>query len=98
MYPKDSTAQTLCPISLTLELGNTTAGLWLSEWPMTEQIRQFVPDGLLDQLPENLAISIIESALAPLLQQAEAGAWVKDRGSGNFCRCPQHALQHATGL
>jgi type III secretion system YscQ/HrcQ family protein len=77
MYPKDSTAQTLCPISLTLELGNTTAGLWLSEWPMTEQIRQFVPDGLLDQLPENLAISIIESALAPLLQQAEAALGLK---------------------
>lgn len=67
----NSDTQSTCPISLTLELGNTTAGLWLSDWPLTEQIRQFVPDGLLPQLPENLTISIIESALAPLLQQAE---------------------------
>ena len=71
LQPADSSTQSLCPISLTLELGNATAGLWLSAWPLIEQIRQFVPDGLLQQLPENLTISIIESALAPLLQQAE---------------------------
>jgi type III secretion system YscQ/HrcQ family protein len=77
MQPADSSMQVNCPISLTLELGNTTAGLWLSEWPMPEQIRHFVPDGLLAQLPENLAISIIESALAPLLQQAERALGLK---------------------
>lgn len=77
MQAGDTNTQNLCPISLTLELGNTTAGLWLSAWPMAEQIRQFVPDGLLRELPENLAISIIESALNPLLRQAEAGLGLK---------------------
>ncbi|WP_051542862.1 type III secretion system cytoplasmic ring protein SctQ [Thiothrix lacustris] len=73
----DSNTQNLCPISLTLELGSTSAGLWLSEWPLIEKIDQFVPSGLLAQLPENLSISIIESALAPLIQQAEQALGLK---------------------
>ncbi len=77
MQPGDINTQRICPISLTLELGNTTAGLWLSAWPLAEHIRQFVPDGLLGGLPENLAISIIESAMEPLLRQAEAGLGLK---------------------
>ncbi|WP_308874093.1 YscQ/HrcQ family type III secretion apparatus protein [Thiothrix subterranea] len=73
IQPGESDTQHLCPISMTLELGGTTAGLWLSAWPLAERIKQFLPDGLLHELPENLAISIIESALAPLLHQAETG-------------------------
>lgn len=71
IQPGESDTQHLCPISMTLELGGTTAGLWLSAWPLAERIKQFLPDGLLRELPENLAISIIENALAPLLHQAE---------------------------
>ncbi|UOG93540.1 MAG: type III secretion system cytoplasmic ring protein SctQ [Candidatus Thiothrix sulfatifontis] len=73
IQPGESDTQHLCPISMTLELGGTTAGLWLSAWPLAERIKQFLPDGLLRELPENLAISIIENALAPLLHQAETG-------------------------
>lgn len=73
IQPGASDTQHLCPISMTLELGGTIAGLWLSAWPLAERIKQFLPEGLLHQLPENLAISIIESALAPLLSQAETG-------------------------
>ncbi|HRJ54055.1 MAG TPA: type III secretion system cytoplasmic ring protein SctQ [Candidatus Thiothrix moscowensis] len=60
-----------CPIGLTISLGNTTAGLWLSAWPQPERIRQLLPDGMLEKLPENLALSVIESSQAPLLEQAE---------------------------
>ncbi|OQX15851.1 MAG: hypothetical protein BWK73_05575 [Thiothrix lacustris] len=73
IQPGESDTQSLCPISMTLELGGTMAGLWLSAWPLAERIKQFLPDGLLHELPENLAISIIENALAPLLHQAETG-------------------------
>jgi type III secretion system YscQ/HrcQ family protein len=77
MTPGNISDQSICPISLTLEMGNTTAGLWLSGWPMAERIIQFVPDSMLQKLPENLAISVIESALAPLLRQAEQGLGLK---------------------
>ncbi|MEB4589421.1 type III secretion system cytoplasmic ring protein SctQ [Candidatus Thiothrix sp. Deng01] len=77
LQPGDLSIQHACPVSLTLEIGNTTAGLWLSGWPMEEQIRQFVPHGLLRELPENLAISIIENALTPLLQEAEKALELK---------------------
>ena len=77
MLPGDISTQSLCPISLTLELGNTTAGLWLSSWPLQERIDQFVPESMLRKLPENLAISVVENALAPLLQHAEQGLGLK---------------------
>ncbi len=77
MVPGEMESQHLCPISLTLELGNTMAGLWLSEWPLPERINRFVPDGMLQKLPENLAISVVENALAPLLHHAEQGLGVK---------------------
>jgi type III secretion system YscQ/HrcQ family protein len=77
MVTGDLQTQQLCPISLTLELGNTTAGLWLTEWPLQDRINQFVPDGMLQSLPENLAISVIENALAPLLAQATNGLDLK---------------------
>jgi type III secretion system YscQ/HrcQ family protein len=77
MVPGDLDTQHVCPVSLTLELGNTTAGLWLSEWPLLERINQFVPDGMLQKLPENLAINVVENALAPLLYQASEGLGMK---------------------
>jgi type III secretion system YscQ/HrcQ family protein len=77
IQPGDLSTQSTCPISLTLELGSTTAGLWLSDWPLAERIHQFVPDGLLRELPENLAISVIENALTPLLALAEQGLGLK---------------------
>ncbi|MDX9990343.1 FliM/FliN family flagellar motor switch protein [Thiothrix unzii] len=77
MTTGDIQTQQRCPISLTLELGNTTAGLWLTEWPLQDRINQFVPDSMLKTLPENLAISVIENALAPLLLQAEQGLDLK---------------------
>lgn len=77
LQPGEISTQSACPISLTLELGSTTAGLWLSGWPMAEHINHFVPDGLLRELPENLTIGILENALAPLLAQAENGFGLK---------------------
>lgn len=77
MLPGDMAMQSLCPHGLTLELGNTVAGLWLSAWPLVERIRQYIPENLLTKLPENLAISVIENALEPLLQHAERGLGLK---------------------
>jgi type III secretion system YscQ/HrcQ family protein len=77
MLPGDLNTQSICPVSMTLELGNTTAGLWLSGWPMLERIRQFVPGTMLKKLPENLAISVVETALKPLIEQAEQGLGLK---------------------
>lgn len=69
--------QAACPVNLTLELGNTIAGLWLSDWPLVERIRQFLPENLLKKLPENLAISVIENALESIIQYAEQGLGLK---------------------
>ena len=77
MLPGDLQVQSICPINLTLELGNTTAGLWLSDWPLVERIRAFIPEALLKKLPENLAISVIENAFEALWQQAEKGLGMK---------------------
>ena len=71
LQPGNVSTQLLCPISLTLGLGNTTAGLWLSRWVHAEKIQQFVPEELLSKLPENLAINVVETAHSRLLQQAE---------------------------
>lgn len=77
LHAGDIDTQHACPVSLTLEIGSTTASLWLSDWPMQDQISRFVPGGLLRELPENLAISIIENALSALLRQAERGLGMK---------------------
>lgn len=77
MTPGDISTQSICPISLTLELGNTTAGLWLTSWPLQERISQFVPDNMLPKLPENLSISVVENALGLLLREAEQGLGLK---------------------
>lgn len=77
MLPGDMDMQSVCPISLTLAVGNTTGALWLTEWPLEKNIQRFVPNIILGELPENLAISVIESALEPLLQQAERGLDLK---------------------
>lgn len=69
--------QSTCPVNLTLELGNTIAGLWLSNWPLVERLRQFVPENLLKKLPENLAISVIENALDSIIHHAEQGLGLK---------------------
>lgn len=77
MQPGNLDVQNICPISLTVEIGNTTAGLWLSDWPLANKISKFLPDGMLQELPENLSISVIESALQSLLYQAEKGLGAK---------------------
>lgn len=77
MLQGDTSIQSTCPISLTLELGNTTAALWLSEWPLKDRIDQFLPHEMLKNIPENLAISVVESALSTLLRQAEQGLGLK---------------------
>lgn len=67
------------PISMTLGLGDSTAGLWLSDWPLVDHIRTFIPEGMLTRLPENLGIALTENALDPLLNIAEATLGVKIR-------------------
>lgn len=71
LTPGDFQTQLQCPIGLTISLGNTTAGLWLSGWPQADRLEQLIPPAMLAKLPENLAISVVESIQAGLLQQAE---------------------------
>lgn len=71
LMPGEFQTQLKCPIGLTISLGNTTAGLWLSGWPQIDKLEQLVPQGMLAKLPENLAISVVESIQAGLLQQVE---------------------------
>ena len=71
LLPCDFKLQMKCPLGLTISLGNTTAGLWLSSWPQTDKLEQLVPANMLGKLPENLAISVVESIQANLLRQAE---------------------------
>lgn len=73
LFPGHDAQRQICPIGMTLEIGGTLAGLWLSAWPLAEAIQQFVPTTLLNSLPENLRIGIIENALAPLITQASQG-------------------------
>jgi len=73
LLPGDPSLQSVCPISLTLGIGNTPAGLWLSDWPLRERMRHFIPEDMLPTLPENLGISVVTSALAVLLHEIEQG-------------------------
>lgn len=73
LLPGDTDLQRVCPLSFTLGIGNTSAGLWLSDWPLPERIRQFIPEDMLATLPENLGISVVTSALAVLLREVEQG-------------------------
>ena len=59
------------PIGITLGLGESTAALWLSEWPLLDHIRTFIPEGMLTRLPENLGIALAENALDPLINAIE---------------------------
>lgn len=71
LVPGDFKTQLQCPIGLTISLGNTTAGLWLSGWPLADKLEQLVPEGMLAKLPENLALSVAESVQSGLIQRAE---------------------------
>lgn len=73
LFPGHDVQRHTCPVSMTLEIGGTLAGLWLSAWPLADAIQQFVPMTLLNDLPENLRIGIVENALAPLLTRASQG-------------------------
>ncbi len=69
--------QIIYPISMTLGMGDSTAGLWVSDWPMQDNIRAFIPEGMLTRLPENLGIALTENALDSLLNVAENSLGIK---------------------
>ncbi|WP_020560405.1 type III secretion system cytoplasmic ring protein SctQ [Thiofilum flexile] len=77
LIPGNLHQRDLSPISLTVGLGDSVAGLWLTNWPLVDNIRSFIPEGMLDRLPENLAIALLENALEPLLMMAEHGLGTK---------------------
>ena len=73
LLPGDRQQQSTYPIGMTLGIGDTTAGLWLSDWPALENIREFIPEGMLARLPENLGLALTENAMEPLITAAEHG-------------------------
>jgi type III secretion system YscQ/HrcQ family protein len=73
IFPTEPESADVFPIGLTLGVGDTTAGLWLSDWPLLDQIRSFIPEGMLARLPENLGIALAENALDPLITRIENG-------------------------
>lgn len=73
IFPTEPDTPAVLPIGLTLGIGDTTAGLWLSDWPLLDQIRSFIPEGMLGRLPENLGIALAENALDPLITRIENG-------------------------
>lgn len=73
IFPTEPNKNLIFPIGLTLGIGDTTAGLWLSEWPLLDQIRSYIPEGMLARLPENLGIALAENALDPLITRIENG-------------------------
>lgn len=77
LKPGDTQTATLYPNNFTIGLGDSIAGLWLADWPLAERIREFIPEGMLKRLPENLGIALIENAMEPLLVMAEHGFGTK---------------------
>ena len=73
LLPGEIQRQNIYSIGMTLGVGDSTAGLWLSDWPALDDIRAFIPEGMLPRLPENLGLALVENALEPLLQNAEHG-------------------------
>ncbi|MCB1620930.1 MAG: FliM/FliN family flagellar motor switch protein [Thiothrix sp.] len=73
LFPGDKSRQPLYAINMTLGIGDTTAGLWLSDWPLLDNIREYIPEAMLPRLPENLGIALAENALEPLINIAEHG-------------------------
>ncbi|PIE00568.1 MAG: YscQ/HrcQ family type III secretion apparatus protein [Thiothrix nivea] len=71
LFPGEVQRQHIFPIGLTLGIGDSTAGLWLSDWPVPDNIRVFIPEGMLSRLPENLGLAITENAMDALLTQGE---------------------------
>ena len=71
LLPGETQRQEIYPIGITLGIGDSTAGLWLSDWPALDNIRDFIPEGMLTRLPENLGLALTENAMDPLLVQAE---------------------------
>lgn len=76
IFPYHQT-QNVYPISMTLGIGDSTAGLWLSDWPLLDHIRAFIPEGMLTRLPENLGIALTENAMDDLIQVAENALGIK---------------------
>ncbi|MGB0846218.1 MAG: type III secretion system cytoplasmic ring protein SctQ [Thiolinea sp.] len=73
LLPGETQRQVIYPIGITLGIGDSTAGLWLSDWPALENIREFIPEGMLARLPENLGLALTENAMEPLIASAENG-------------------------
>ena len=73
LLPGEAQRQNIYSIGMTLGIGDSTAGLWLSDWPVLDDIRAFIPEGMLPRLPENLGLALTENALEPLLLNAESG-------------------------
>lgn len=73
LLPGDAQRQEVYPINMTLGIGDSTAGLWLSDWPALENIREYIPEGMLSRLPENLGLALTENAMEPLIVAAEHG-------------------------
>lgn len=82
LMPGNLNQRDISPISLTVGLGDSIAGLWLTHWPLVDNIRGFIPEGMLDKLPENLAIALLENALESLLVVAEHGLGTKVKIQG----------------
>ncbi len=73
LMPAEGFQQTIYPLGMTIGIGDSTAGLWLSDWPLLDNIRAFIPEGMLTRLPENLGIALTENALEPLINLIEQG-------------------------
>lgn len=73
LFPGETQRQSIYPIGLTLGIGDSTAGLWLSDWPILDNIRAYIPEGMLSRLPENLGLALTENAMDGLLTNAEQG-------------------------
>ena len=73
LLPGEVQRQNIYSIGVTLGIGDSTAGLWLSDWPVLDDIRAFIPEGMLTRLPENLGLALTENAMEPLLSNAENG-------------------------
>lgn len=54
-------------IGLLVEIDGIPAPLWLSAWPLTERIREYVSEHKIRDIPLQLRVELIESALKPML-------------------------------
>ncbi len=66
-------------IGLLIEVDGIPAPLWLTSWPLTERIREYVSEHKVRDIPLQLRVELIESALKPLLtwMNQQSGARIR---------------------